>query len=526
VRAIDFHVHLPTPDWLDGSMAGYVEAAEAYFRSRVERQSLESLAAKYRSLDALAVLLAWDAETATGRPRVPNATVAAAAREHPDAFTGIGSVDPHKESAVDEVAEIAALGLRGVKFHPSLQAFAPDDEKFWPVFAACEAHGLLALFHTGTSGIGARRPGGQGIRLDYAHPLKLDAVAAAFPALTVVAAHFGYPWHMDLLAMALHKTNVYIDISGWSPRRIPAEVTRELKGRLAGQFVWGSDFPFIAPERCLAELTELGLDSPVLLHDNAARVLGLPALPLRAGRLVLAELLERVVGGRAGRRGAQHRGLPHQQRALEPQPLERRRGGEQRLPLGQVDDHRGADHVGEQHRLVRQVGDADHAAAPVGQRVQVGAEARLHPADRERLRLPGAGGGLVLERLDLTLEVRPRVVHAQQPEPLGAHGGQVEPAIRMGRDLPDGRHAADLVQRGDAVRADLPALADRDHPKPLRLGLRAQVRDEHPVALLENVQRQAHAREKHRGQREQGQQLAHIQEITSKAWRRAGRAAR
>jgi predicted TIM-barrel fold metal-dependent hydrolase len=94
---------------------------------------------------------------------------------------------------------------------------------------------------------------------------------------------------MDLLAMALHKTNVYIDISGWSPKRIPPEVIRELKGRLAGQFVWGSDFPFIEPERCLGELGELGLDTPVLLRDNAARVLGLPALPgpARPGRLDL-----------------------------------------------------------------------------------------------------------------------------------------------------------------------------------------------------------------------------------------------
>ena len=275
MRAIDFHVHLPTPDWIDGSMAGYVEAAEAYFRSSVERQSLDELAAKYLALDVRAVLLAWDAETATGRPRVPNETVAAAVAEHPDAFTGIGSVDPHKDSAVDEVARIAELGLRGVKFHPSLQAFAPDDERYWPVFQACERHGLLALFHTGTSGIGARQPGGQGIRLDYAHPLKLDPVAAAFPALTVVAAHFGWPWHMDLIAMALHKTNVYIDISGWSPKRIPAEVIRELRGRLSGQFVWGSDFPFIAPERCLAELGELDLALPALLHDNAARVLRL-----------------------------------------------------------------------------------------------------------------------------------------------------------------------------------------------------------------------------------------------------------
>jgi predicted TIM-barrel fold metal-dependent hydrolase len=277
MRAIDFHVHLPTPDWLDGSMGGYVEAAEAYFRSTVERQSLGQLADKYRALDAKAVLLAWDAETATGRPRVPNETVAAACEQYPDAFTGIGSVDPHKKSAVDEVANIAELGLRGVKFHPSLQAFAPDDPAFWPVFAACESRGLLALFHTGTSGIGARQPGGQGIRIDYAHPLKLDAVAAEHPGLTVVAAHFGWPWHMDLIAVALHKTNVYIDISGWSPRRIPPEVVRELKGRLSDQFVWGSDFPFISPERCLAELDELGLATETLLHDNAARILGLPA---------------------------------------------------------------------------------------------------------------------------------------------------------------------------------------------------------------------------------------------------------
>ena len=280
MRAIDFHVHLPTPDWLDGSMAGYVEAAEAYFRSPVQRQSLPELAEMYRELETRAVLLAWDAETATGRPRVPNETVADACREHPDVFTGLGSVDPHKgEAAVAEVANIAALGLRGVKFHPSLQAFAPDDESYWPVFAACERHGLLALFHTGTSGIGARQPGGQGIRLDYARPIRLDAVAAAYPGLTVVAAHFGWPWHMELVAMALHKTNVYIDISGWAPRRIPPELIGELRGRLAGQFLWGSDFPFLAPQRCLDELSGLGLPDEVLakvLHENSARILRLP----------------------------------------------------------------------------------------------------------------------------------------------------------------------------------------------------------------------------------------------------------
>jgi len=278
-RAIDFHVHLPTPDWLDGSMAGYVEAAENYFRSPARRETVEQLAGRYRQLNAKAVLLAWDAETATNRPRVPNETVARACERFPDVFTGFGSTDPHKgDEAVAEVANIAALGLRGVKFHPSLQAFAPDDPKHWPVFEACQRHGLIALFHTGTSGIGARQPGGQGIRIDYAHPIKLDSVAAAHPELTIVAAHFGWPWQMDLIAIALHKTNVYIDISGWAPKRIPAEVIRELRGRLSGQFVWGSDFPFFSPERCLTELGELDLPADAaqaVLHDNAARILRL-----------------------------------------------------------------------------------------------------------------------------------------------------------------------------------------------------------------------------------------------------------
>jgi uncharacterized protein len=78
--------------------------------------------------------------------------------------------------------------------------------------------------------------------------------------------------------VALHKTNVYIGISGWAPRRIPPEVIRELRGRLSGQFLWGSDFPFFTPDRCLAEFDALGLSDEVraaVLHDNAARILRL-----------------------------------------------------------------------------------------------------------------------------------------------------------------------------------------------------------------------------------------------------------
>lgn len=266
-------------------MGPYVESAQAYFRSTVHQRTLDELAEEYRALDMRAVLLAWDAETATARPRVPNQVVADAERAHPDVFVGFGSVDPHKASAVEEVGRIAELGLHGVKLHPSLQAFAPDDERFWPIYEACDEHGLVALFHTGTSGIGAGQPGGQGIRLDYARPIRLDAVAAAFPTLNVVAAHFGWPWHLELLAIALHKTNVLIDISGWAPRYIPSEVVREMRGRLQDRFLFGSDYPFIQPARCLEELEGLELTSEVLekvLFGNASRLLRLNAAPATA----------------------------------------------------------------------------------------------------------------------------------------------------------------------------------------------------------------------------------------------------
>src|SRR5260370_40254747 len=175
VRAIDFHVHLPTPEWLDVSMKGYVEAAETYFRSKGARKSLEELAREYADRDVVAVLLAWDAETATGRPRVPNDLVAQAVREYPDRFVGFGSVDPLKgDRAVADLDRISELGLKGVKLHPSLQAFAPNEERHWPLYEKCQDLGLIALFHTGTRGIGAGQPGGHGIRIDFPRPICLD----------------------------------------------------------------------------------------------------------------------------------------------------------------------------------------------------------------------------------------------------------------------------------------------------------------------------------------------------------------
>ena len=86
-----------------------------------------------------------------------------------------------------------------------------------------------------TCGIAAGTPGAGGTKIRYSHPGFLDGIGADFPGLTLIAAHFGWPWFMECLAIALHKSNVFIELSGWAPKYLPAEVQREIGRRLNAQ---------------------------------------------------------------------------------------------------------------------------------------------------------------------------------------------------------------------------------------------------------------------------------------------------
>jgi len=279
VRAVDFHVHLPVPEWVDGSLGPFLAPAERYFRTSVALRSAEELAAAYEHLDCVGVLLGWDAETATGRPPLPNDLVAEIVRRFPGRFVGLAGIDPWKgEAARAEMRRCREeLGLVGYKFHPSMQAFRPDDARWGPIFELAAAERAPCLFHTGTSGIGAGMPGGQGIELGWSRPIHLDPLAARFPELPIVMAHFGWPWHTEAIAIALHKGNVWLEVSGWAPGRVPAEVVDAAERGLADRVLWGSDGPFFDPGRVLDGWA--GRLSPPaftrVARDNAARLLGL-----------------------------------------------------------------------------------------------------------------------------------------------------------------------------------------------------------------------------------------------------------
>jgi predicted TIM-barrel fold metal-dependent hydrolase len=248
-RAIDLHVHLPTEEWLQQSIGPHLEATEAYFRARVQRKSIEDVAREYADRDILGLVLDWDDESVTGRGWMGNDWLAGLEERFPGVLMGFGSVDPHAEDAVDEVKRCADLGLKGLKLHPTMQAFDPAETRYYGLWKAAEELGLICLFHTGTCGIAAGTPGAGGTKIRYSHPRFLDGVGADFPGLTLIAAHFGWPWFLECLAIALHKSNVFIELSGWAPGYLPPEVKREIGRRLNAQTLFGSDYPFIDLDR-------------------------------------------------------------------------------------------------------------------------------------------------------------------------------------------------------------------------------------------------------------------------------------
>ena len=279
MRAIDVHVH-PTDERVVRAWAGEPVDAERFFHGRWVEEDLEGTAARYRGLDILAVLLGADAETTTGVPAYPNDELAAACRADPDLFVGFAGIDPWKgELAVQELVRcVRELGLRGAKLHPGRQAFYPNDRRFYPLYETAAELQVPILFHTGMMAAGAGTPGGRGQRLDYTRPIYLDHLAADFPRLTIVAAHPSWPWADEGLALARHKSNVFLDLSGYSPKYFPPQYVQFANTLLQDQMLFGSDYPFVMPERWLADFEQAGFRPAVhdkLLRDNARRLLDL-----------------------------------------------------------------------------------------------------------------------------------------------------------------------------------------------------------------------------------------------------------
>ena len=273
--AFDVHVHVEhTED------ATATDAASAkYFGESGAARDRASIAEYYRSRRMACVVFSVD-ERLSGRPQVPNDVVAEFAAENADVAIAFASVDPTRgPDAVREARRLVDAKLvRGLKLHPPLQQFFPNDRLAYPLYEVFAEARLPVLFHTGHSGIGTGMPGGGGVRLKYGHPMPIDDVAVDFPDLPIIMAHPSFPWQDEAISVCLHKPNVYIDLSGWSPKYFSPTLIQYANTLLKHKVLFGSDYPLITPDRWMADFEKIAIRDevrPLILRENAIRLFGL-----------------------------------------------------------------------------------------------------------------------------------------------------------------------------------------------------------------------------------------------------------
>lgn len=280
MRRLDLHFYPGTPEWVR-SQGPFAEALAKYWNKPWDGRAEADVVADARAAGIQAVLVAFDIEGIHGAPPCSNSDVAAMRDRHPDVFVGAwGAVDPWKgEAALVEVERAAREDkIIGLHFHPIMGRYRVDDEALRPLFALMRDLDLAAMIDVGTTGMGAGLPGGLGSRIEHAHPMAVDALASEFPELTIIAAHPGWPWVDEMTAVALHKGNVFWELSGWAPKYFPASLKTDIRGRLRDKIMFGSDHPSLPFERIFREWAELGYTDEIMekvFHENAERVLGL-----------------------------------------------------------------------------------------------------------------------------------------------------------------------------------------------------------------------------------------------------------
>jgi len=272
--AFDVHVHLEHT----GDATEVDRKAAEYFKGGASRDP-QAMADYYRSRNMAFIVFTVD-ETLTGVTRLSNDDVVAFASAHADIAIPFASINPSRGAdGVREARRLVDAGLvKGLKLHPPIMEFSPNDRAAYPLYEVFAEARLPVVFHTGHSGIGTGMRGGGGIRLKYGDPMPIDDVAVDFPDLPIVMAHPSFPWQDEAISICLHKPQVYIDLSGWSPKYFSPTLIQYANTLLKEKVMFGSDYPMLTPDRWIADFEKAAFRDevrPLILKENALRIFGI-----------------------------------------------------------------------------------------------------------------------------------------------------------------------------------------------------------------------------------------------------------
>jgi predicted TIM-barrel fold metal-dependent hydrolase len=199
--------------------------------------------------------------------------------KHADVIFGLW-LQIHPKNGDAGVAEFqrcieASRGFVGYLVVGAGLGYPCDDPILAPYYDISEAMSRPVLAMVGYNGGGAGLPGGGGMMLDHCHPRYIDALAARRPNLTIIAGRPAWPWQDEMIAVLLHKPNVWNELHGWSPKYFTDALKRDIPRRLSNRVMFGADYPLFTYERLVADWRLLGYEDAVLqkvMHGNAERL--------------------------------------------------------------------------------------------------------------------------------------------------------------------------------------------------------------------------------------------------------------
>jgi hypothetical protein len=274
---IDYWCNLFTPEGIRACFAKQPELAEVFrwwrmedrlrgyspaeFLERMDAAGVEMVlvpAAKMRSFRTQELI--WD---------VAVRDVAELIESAPDRFGGLYGINPWRRmDGVHELEDaVRRQGFVGAHLHPYGFGLPLNDAGYYPFYAKCVELDVPVVVQVGHSA--------ESMPSALGRPLLLDDVALYFPELRIVAAHTGWPWVEELIALAWKHRNVYIGTSAHAPKYWDPALVRFFGSRGQGKVLFGTDYPVLLHADALAQVEELALKDEArqwLLRDAARKV--------------------------------------------------------------------------------------------------------------------------------------------------------------------------------------------------------------------------------------------------------------
>lgn len=274
---VDFHFHVTLAQEYS---SWFLEWLKPYMKSdpkQVINRVLESPKSLLNYMDEqgvdYTVCLAETNPLTTGTS--PNERVAQFC-SHSDRLIPFANINPYiSTDLAREVEHCLELGFKGIKLYPSYQYFYPNDSRLYPLYSKAQELKLPVVFHTGSASF-------PGARIKYADPLFLDDVAVDFPKLPIIMAHAGRGfWYDRAFFLARLHTNLYIDVTGLPPKKLPT-LFPDLN-KIEDKVLFGSDWPAVtqiaANISAIRDLPYSEETKQKILGLNAARLLNIALDP-------------------------------------------------------------------------------------------------------------------------------------------------------------------------------------------------------------------------------------------------------